>query len=228
MDIQAQLLAMADENYREFTAKLVPTIDVAKIIGIRIPVLRQYAKKIAKEYPQEASGFMQTLAHHYLEENHLHAMLVERIQDYDTCMAETERFLPQIDNWCTCDIFHPKIFKKYPSQVRSKINDWLKSDHEYTIRYAIGILLSNYLKENFDKADLKQVAEIQSEEYYVQMMMAWYFSMALVHQYEDTIPYLEKERFSRFVHQKTIQKAIESRQISEDTKQYLKSLRKKG
>ena len=223
MDICRELFLLQDLKYKEFHSRLMPTIDDKTIIGIRIPMLRQFAKAVANT--PEAEAFMAQLPHKYYEENNLHAFLIEQIKDYDEALRQTERFLPYIDNWATCDSFLPKIFKKNTDKLIVKINEWLKSDKTYTIRYAIGLLMSLYLDEGFKAEYAEEVSKIKSEEYYVNMMIAWYFATALAKQYDAVIPYLTEKRLDKWVHNKTIQKAIESRRILPETKEMLKKLK---
>ena len=165
--------------------------------------------------------FFSALPHHYYEENLLHGFLIEQIKDFQSAVEHTEAFLPFVDNWAVCDVFSPKIFQKYPKEVYKYIQKWIKSDKIYTIRYAVGLLLSNYLDEHFQKEMLQLVSEVKSEEYYVNMMLAWYFATALAKQYEATMPLIEAKTLPPFVQNKTIQKARESRRISAETKEYL-------
>lgn len=222
-EIQAKLFAMQDLKYRDFHSKLIPTIAKERYIGVRTPDLRKFAKAFSKQ--PEAMEFLESLPHQYIEENNLHAFLIEIIKDFDTAMAYTEKFLPFIDNWATCDLFSPKLFKKHPEEVYEKVKLWLKSDRTYTVRYGIVTLLGNYLGGEFRPEMLNLVAEIRSEEYYVNMAVAWYFSTALIKQYDAVLPYIENRRLSVWVHNKAIQKAVESYRIDADTKQYLKSLK---
>lgn len=223
--IQRTLLSMQDTAYRDFIAKLLPTIDKKVIIGVRTGVLRKYAQTLYKTELQHAVTFMQKLPHRYVEENNLHVFLIANMKDFTAAMAETERFLPFIDNWATCDSFKPSIFKKYPDEVYQHILHWIHRPHTYTIRYAIGLLLSNYLDTYFKPEMLEFVASIHSQEYYINMMVAWYFSTALIKQYDAAIPYIEKKRLQPFTHSKTIQKAIESVQIPVEIKEKLRGLR---
>ena len=224
MDIEKLLLSLADEKYKEFHKKLIPTVNEDKIIGIRTPVLRKTAKEI-KDSP-EAKAFIDTLPHFYYEENNLHAFLVEFIKDYDKAVSETEKFLPYIDNWATCDSCLPKIFKKNKDKLIVKINEWIKSDKTYTIRYAMGLLMSLYLDDDFKAEYAGIVANVSSEEYYVIMMQAWYFATALAKQYDAVLPYFTGKKLSKDVNNKAIQKAIESRRIDADTKAFLKGLKR--
>lgn len=222
-DIREKLLSLADEKYKDFQSKLMPTVDKAKVIGVRTPELRAFAKVLNKE--GEYEGFLSDLPHKYYEEDNLHALLIDKIKDFDECIGETERLLPFIDNWATCDMLRPKVFKKEPDRLLGYIYKWLGSDKTYTVRYGIGCLCSFYLDDNFSTEQLSAVAEIKSEEYYINMMIAWYFATALAKQYDSTVPYLRERRLPEWVHRKTIQKAIESYRISDETKGYLRSLK---
>lgn len=224
-EIHHELFSMKDEAYKAFNKKLVPTVAEDTMIGIRTPVLRKFAKTFFKTRPDDARFFMQILPHTYFEENNLHAFFIECIWDIDQAVAATEAFLPFVDNWETCDLFSPPVFKKYPDRMYRHIRTWLQSTHCYTIRYGIGLLLSAYLNETFKPEMLDLVAGVVSDEYYVNMMIAWYFSMALVKQYSLTLPYIERKRLAPFTHNKAIQKAVESTRISAETKAYLKTLK---
>lgn len=223
--IQERLFTFQDTDYKAFNKTLIPTVDEHTMIGIRMPVLKKFAKEFFRTEPEGVADFMNSLPHQYFEENNLHAFLIENISDFDTAIKETERFLPFIDNWATCDSFAPRIFKKYPDAVYQKILQWIQSDHPYTVRYAIGLLLSNYLDEQFRSEMLELVSGVRSNEYYINMMIAWYFSFALIKQYDTAIPYIEKKILDPFTHRKTIQKAVESRRISVEIKAYLKTLK---
>lgn len=223
--IQERLFTFQDTDYKAFNKTLLPTVDEHTMIGIRMPVLKKFAKEFFRTEPECVADFMNSLPHQYFEENNLHAFFIENISDFDTAIKETERFLPFIDNWATCDSFAPRIFKKYPDAVYQKILQWIQSDHPYTVRYAIGLLLSNYLDEQFRPEMLELVSGVRSNEYYINMMIAWYFSFALIKQYDKAIPYIEKKILDPFTHRKTIQKAVESRRISVEIKAYLKTLK---
>ena len=218
--LHKELFALQDKEYRDFTAKLTPSIDREKIIGVRVPVLRKFAKEFYKN-KSAVEEFLSALPHHYYEENLLHGFLVEQIKDFQSAVEYTEAFLPFVDNWAVCDTFSPKIFQKHPKEVYEYVLKWIKSDKTYTIRYAVGLLLSNYLDEHFQKEMLQLVSEVKSEEYYVNMMLAWYFATALAKQYEAAMPLIEAKTLPSFVQNKTIQKARESRRISTETKEYL-------
>ena len=223
MEIKDKLFAIKDEKYREFQASLMPTVAREKIIGVRTPLLRKLAKEMHST--PEAENFITDLPHRYYEEDNLHAFLIEQIVDFDTVLAETERFLPYIDNWATCDSFTPKAFKKYPERLLPTIEKWLCTDKTYTVRYAIKLLMTFFLDERFDECYLKMVAAVQSEEYYIKMMIAWYFATALAKQYEVAVVYIENKTLSPWVHNKAIQKAIESYRISPESKNYLRKLK---
>ena len=222
-NVQTHLFELQDLKYRDFHAKLMPTVNKEKIIGVRTPALRVFAKKYGKT--DEAKEYLQILPHQYYEENNLHGLLIEQIKDYDICLEELERFLPYIDNWATCDIPRPKCFAKHKTELLPVIKEWIASGNTYTIRYGIGTLMSFYLDEDFKPEYIELVASVQSEEYYVNMMIAWYLATALAKQWDATIPYLEERKLSPWVHRKTIQKAVESYRITDEQKVYLKTLR---
>lgn len=223
--IRERLFQMQDIGYRDFHARLMPTVDKESVIGVRIPLLRKLAKELFKM--PGIGEFMQQLPHTYYEENNLHGYLIEQIKDYDTCIREVERFLPYVDNWATCDTMSPKIFKKYREELLGKIRRWLHSDQTYTIRFAIGMLMQFYLDEAFEPEYLQWAAEVTSEEYYVKMMVAWYFATALAKQYDTALPYLRENKLEKWTHNKTIQKAVESNRITADQKTYLRTLKRK-
>lgn len=223
--VRKALFSMQDTGYKAFHEKLIPTIEPERVIGVRIPELRKYARKFAKA--PEAEEYLRMLPHYYYEENNLHAFVIETIKDYERAMEETERFLPYVDNWATCDSFSPKIFKKYPEQVYEKAKEFIASGKTYMIRYGVGLLMTNFLDEEFRPEIPQLVADIVSEEYYVNMMCAWYMATALYKQEEIILPYLIENRLSVWVHNKTIQKAVESRRISPEMKKYLRTLRRK-
>ena len=224
-ELQNRLFAMQDETYRQFMQKLLPTVDLERIIGIRTPQLRQFSKEFARE-PQ-AMTFLTQLPHTYYEEDNLHAYLVAAMKDFEQVMAYTEEFLPYIDNWATCDVFSPKVFQKYPEQLYPRLLSWMTSERTYTVRFGIVRLMEYYLNEQFQPEMLERVAAIHTDEYYINMAVAWYFSIALIKQAEATLPYIEQHLLDRWVHNKTIQKAVESYRIEDSMKTYLKSLRRK-
>lgn len=222
-ELQTTLFGLQDLKYRDFHSRLMPGIDKDTVIGIRTPVLRKFAKNFAGT--TEAETFLQELPHQYYEENNLHMMLLAGIKEYEKCVCEVERFLPYINNWATCDSPAPKCFAKHKEELLPKIRTWMVSDHTYTIRYGIEMLMNLYLEEDFKPEYPKLVVAVQSEEYYVNMMIAWYFATALAKQWDAVIPYLEQRKLSPWVHRKTIQKAVESYRITDEQKIYLKSLR---
>ncbi len=226
MNITEKLFSMQDMEYKKFHQKLMPTVAPDLVIGIRVPLLRKLAKEIFKNENDSAMEFMNTLPHKYYEENNLHAFLIEQIKDYDELLIQTERFLPYIDNWATCDMFMPKCFYKNADKLVAKINQWIKSGETYTVRYAIKLLMSMYLDSEFDRAYPEMVAKVRSEEYYIKMVVAWYFATALAKQYDAVIGYITQNRLDAWTHNKAIQKAIESRRIPDETKAYLKTLKR--
>lgn len=224
-ELQKNLFSMQDLSYRDFHSKLMPTIDKETVIGIRTPQLRKFAKEFAKT--EECEVFLDTLPHQYYEENNLHAFLLEMMKDYNVLVKRIDKFLPHVDNWATCDAMRPKVFKKHLPQLLLKIEEWIASDHVYTIRYGIGMLLSFYLEDEFKPEHLERVASIRSKEYYVNMMIAWYFATALAKQYEATVPYIEEKMLDDWTHNKAIQKAIESYRVTNEQKAYLRTLKTK-
>lgn len=221
--ISEELFALQDTEYQVFQSKLMPTIPPETVIGVRTPLLRKLAKELAGT-PQ-AEHFLQSLPHRYYEENNLHAFLIEKIRDYDTALAETERFLPYINNWATCDCFCPKVFAKHKEELLISLRRWLGSDQTYTVRYAMGMLMRYYLDEDFQPEYLAWVAGVHSEEYYLNMMRAWYFATALAKQPDAALPWLTDRRLDVWTHNKTIQKAAESYRIPPEMKQQLRELR---
>ena len=221
--LQQQLFVLQDEEYRDFHSKLMPNIPKEDVIGIRVPVLRKFAKEFAKS--DEKEKFLKELPHRYYEENNLHMMLLVEMKDYDGCMQEMERFLPYINNWATCDFPAPKCFEKHKKDVPEHIKIWIKSSQTYTVRYAIGMLMRLFLEDDFSAEYPQMVAEVSSEEYYINMMIAWYFATALAKQWDAVISYIEQRKLSPWVHRKTIQKAVESYRITPGQKEYLKSFR---
>ena len=223
MNVRDRLFALQDPGYRDFTAKLIPNVEKERIIGIRTPALRALAKDFSKE--AEAAEFLAALPHFYLEENHLHGFLLERVRDYDACIRSLDAFLPYIDNWATCDSLHPACFGRNHGRLHTDAERWLQSDHLYTKRFGIGVLMGHFLDADFDPRDLDLVAGIETDEYYLSMMQAWYFATALAKQYDAAVPYLEQRRLQAETHRRAIQKAIESRRVSEEQKAYLRTLR---
>ncbi|MDE6025475.1 MAG: DNA alkylation repair protein [Lachnospiraceae bacterium] len=233
--IQDSLLELQDEEYKRFHCRLMPTVEAEAVIGVRTPELRKLGKKLWKEckssdknsteIPYDIQCFMEKLPHKYYEENNIHAVFIEQIKDYKTCIHALDEFLPYVDNWATCDIMSPKILGKHTDELLDKIQEWLGSDETYVVRYAIGCLMRYYLDEKFKPEYLELVISVKSEEYYVNMMIAWYMATALAKQYPDTVKVLEEKRLSTWIHNKAIQKAVESNRISAETKTYLRTMR---
>lgn len=221
--VRTELQALADQNYREFNSKLMPTVEKSTVFGVRTPVLRKFAKEFFKD--PRSSEFLTALPHRYFEENQLHAFLVEQIKDFDRCILAVEAFLPFIDNWATCDCFSPAVFKMEPDRLLPYIEKWLTSSHVYTVRYGVVMLMRYFLDEQFDENYLKWVAKVPTNDYYLSMVVAWYFATALTKQYEVTLPYIQNCLLDKATHNRAIQKAIESLRISEKHKAYLKTLR---
>lgn len=230
--IQQHLWELEDKPYKDFHSKLIPNIPPDRIIGIRTPVLRSYAGKLLRDSRQdtglqaEIDTFLADLPHQYYDENNLHAFLIEGIRDYGKCLEAVNRFLPYIDNWATCDMMSPKVFARHLDELEEAITAWLASGQTYTVRYAIGMLMRYDLDDRFDVRDLNRVADCCCEEYYINMMAAWYFATALARQYELTLPYIEAQRLPLWTHNKAIQKAVESRRITPEQKAYLRTLKR--
>ena len=242
LTLQQRLFAMRDKGYAAFQAKLTPGIPVESFIGVRVPQLRQFAKEFGKEASCE--GFLQTLPHTYYDENMLHALLLSQIKDYDACIRAVDRFLPYVDNWAVCDIMSPKVFGKYKFEgskglkgskgskglrgskgLIEKIREWSASSHTYTCRFGLEMLMTHFLDADFRAEYLEIPARVRSEEYYVRMMVAWFFATALAKQWETTVPYIEKHVLEPWTHNKTIQKACESYRITPEQKEYLRTLK---
>ena len=221
--LQRKLFKLQDLKYRNFHSKLMPGIDKETIIGIRTPVLRKFAKEFAKT--EAAEAFLKELPHQYYEENNLHMLLISDIKDYERCLAEVKRFLPYINNWATCDMLAVKVVKKHLDTFIDEVYRWMESDHAYTIRFGISMLMRYYLEDTFQMEYPDKVAQIRSEEYYVNMMRAWYFATALAKQYDKILPFIEKKKLDVWTHNKTIQKAIESYRITPEQKEYLRGLK---
>lgn len=222
-NIKEKLFRLQDVCYGDFHSKLMPNIAREKIIGIRVPVLRRFVKDLSEA---EKEDFLQQLPHNYYEENNLHGLIIMESKDYGRCIGELERFLPYIDNWATCDMLRPKILSKHLPELLEKIYQWLASEDTYIVRLAIGFLMSFYLDDGaYQREYLAKVAEVSSKEYYVRMMVAWYFATALAKQYQDALPYMQKGRMEEWTRRKAIQKALESRRVSPEHKEYLRSLR---
>lgn len=220
-DVQKSLFELRDEEYKQFSASLMPTVNPDTVIGVRVPLLR----KLAKKTKDSKDVFLSSLPHDYFEENNLHAFIISDISDFDECIGQVERFLPYVDNWATCDGLRPKCFAKNKAKLLEHIQAWLCADEPYTVRFGIEMLMLHYLDEDFNPDMLQAVAKIRSDEYYVNMMIAWYFATALAKQWKESVSFLENKKLSTWVHNKTIQKAVESYRLSAEQKQYLKSLR---
>lgn len=217
------LFLLQDEEYRVFNSKLIPTVAKENVIGIRIPVLRKYEKEIRNS--EKAKNFLNSLPHNYTEEYNLHALLLENITSYNDTIKALNEFLPFVDNWATCDIMSIKIFKKHLDILPKQLDIWLNSTHTYTVRFAIKMYMTYYLDENFNISYMTKISKLRSDEYYVNMMIAWYFATALAKQYDIAIKFLEENKLGEWVHNKTIQKAIESYRITDEQKTYLKTLK---
>lgn len=221
--ITEQLFALQDLEYKKFHSKLMPTINPDVIIGVRTPELRKFAKQLEKSTDVEL--FLQELPHRYYEENNLHGFLIESIKEFDACIAALNQFLPYVDNWATCDMMAPKVLKKDLPKLYEWVKVWIASGETYTVRFGVNILMKYFLDEAFLPEYPALVASIRSEEYYVKMVVAWYFATALAKQYDAVLPYIEGHRLDAWTHNKTIQKAVESYRISPEQKLYLKTLK---
>ena len=221
--IQNDLFKLQDIEYRDFQIKLIPGYSTNSVIGVRTPELRKYSKKLIKE--NNYLSFLDELPHKYFDENQLHGFIISEIKDYDTCITYLNKFLPYVDNWATCDQTSPKVFKKHHKELLKHIKIWIKSKKTYTIRFGIGMLMQHFLDEYFKEEYLELVSNIKSDEYYVNMMIAWYFATALAKQYEKTIPYIENKKLDVWTHNKAIQKAVESYRITQEQKDYLRGLK---
>lgn len=221
--IYKQLLAVQDLKYRDFQYKLMPGVDYERILGVRLPELRKLAKELAKD--NEIEDFTTNIPHQYYDENNLHGLIIAEISDYDRCIKEIDRFLPCIDNWATCDTLHPKAFKKNHTRLLRDIRRWMKSKETFTIRFGIEMLMTHFLDDDFKSEYLEWVAAVRNEEYYIKMMVAWYFATALAKQWNATIPFVESRILVPWTHNKTIQKAIESYRITVEQKEYLRGLK---
>ncbi len=245
-EIRARLFELQDAAYRDFQAKLIPGLPPDTMIGVRTPALRNLAKEMAKELATERgkewwkdpradlqrdagkADFLEDLPHPWFDENQLHAFLIAEIRDIDACLAYVERFLPYIDNWATCDQLSPKVFRKNRTKLLECIRRWIRSDHTYTVRFAIGMLMQHFLDEDFDPAYPDMVAAVRSDEYYINMMIAWYFATALAKQPAAVLPYIEGNRLAPWTHNKAIQKAVESYRISPEMKERLREKKRNG
>lgn len=223
-ELQQKLFGMRDAAYAAFIAKLTPGFPPSHFIGVRVPLLRTIARSFAKE-EAASQRFLSHLPHSYYEEDMLHGMLISLVKDYDRCLDLTDRFLPYVDNWAVCDTLSPKVFAKHKAQLLENILRWSSSSHTYTCRFGLRMLMTHFLDDSFSADFLEIPAAIRSEEYYVKMMVAWFFATALAKQWEATLPYLENRQLDPWTHRKTIQKAIESYRIPPERKDYLRTLR---
>ncbi len=224
-EVQSSLFALQDLKYRDFQCKLIPTVDPGKVIGVRTPALRKFARAFVKT-PQ-AMDYIRILPHKYFEENNLHGFAIETMKDYGECIGALEAFFPHIDNWATCDLISPKVFAKHLPALYEKIKIWIVSGETYTVRFGTGMLMRYFLGEHFRPEMLGEAAGVRSKEYYVNMMIAWYFATALAKQWDAALPYIKEQRLERWTHNKTIQKAVESYRIGDEEKAQLRALRVK-
>ena len=225
-DILSELKKLQDKGYRKMQITTIPSVKAESIIGVRTPALRALAKELSKR--DDISIFLEDLPHKFFEENQLHAFILSGMKDAEECIKLVDKFLPYVDNWATCDQMSPKIFKKHKDLLLEYINEWIKSDKTYVKRFAIGMLMEHFLDEDFKTSYLTKVSRIRSDEYYINMMTAWYFATALAKQYDAALPYIEKQKLDKWTHNKTIQKAVESYRITPEQKEYLKTLRRKA
>ena len=225
-EIRKELKKLQDIGYRKMQVTIIPTVSADSIIGVRTPALRQLAKELSKR--EDISAFLEDLPHKYFEENQLHAFILSGMKDAENCIKLVDSFLPYVDNWATCDQMSPKVFKKHKELLLEYVNKWIGSGHTYVKRFAIGMLMEHFLDEDFKTSYLTKVSKIRSEEYYVNMMIAWYFATALAKQYEAALPFIEGQKLDKWTHNKSIQKAVESYRITPEQKEYLKSLKRKA
>lgn len=221
--VREKLFSLQDLKYKDFHSKLMPTVDRDLVIGVRTPALRKFAKEFLKT--EMAGDFLQILPHKYYEENNLHAFMVSAIKDYGETVEKLNVFLPFVDNWATCDMMRPIVFKNHHKELLFEIEKWLKSNEPYTVRFAVEMLMVHFLEEDFDVSYPQRVAKVRSDEYYVNMMVAWYFATALAYRYEDILPFIENKFLDPWTHNKVIQKAVESYRITTEKKEYLRKLK---
>ena len=221
--IQEKLFLLQDLKYRDFHSKLMPTVCKEKIIGVRVPQLRKLAKELNKS--DFIADFLNSLPHKYYEEDNLHGFLIEQIKDFDECVSDLDNFLLFIDNWATCDMMTPKVLGKNLDLLYEKIEDWAKSEHTYTVRFAVVTLMKFFMDERLDKKHLELLLSIKSDEYYINMAIAWYLATALSSRWDLVIPYIENKKFDKWIHNKAIQKSIESYRITKQQKEYLRTLK---
>ena len=222
-EIKEKLKSLQDIKYRGFQAGLIPTVDNDKVIGVRTPELRKLAKEMSKR--DDADDFLNDLPHEYFDEDQLHAFMVSGIKDFDECVSEVKRFLPYINNWATCDQMTPKVFGRHKEELLPHVREWIDSGETYTVRFGVKMFMSYFLGDDFDMEYADLVAGIKSEEYYVNMMRAWYFATALAYNYDEVVPLIENRKLDRWTHNKAIQKSVESYRITAEQKEYLKTLK---
>ena len=222
-EILQRLFTLQDIEYQVFQSKLIPNLAPEAMIGVRTPALRAYAKELGRR--ADVGDFLTALPHRYFDENQLHAFIVSAWKDYGETLSAVDAFLPYVDNWATCDQMSPRAFRGHRAELLGEIGRWMASEHVYTVRFAVGMLMQHYLDEDFDAAYLERVAALRSGEYYVNMMIAWYFATALAKQYDAALPYLEHRRLDAWTHNKAIQKAVESYRVSDERKSYLRTLK---
>lgn len=224
-EIQNKLFSLKDEKYAEFQAKLTPSVERESFIGVRNPIVRAYTKEIKNTHL--AQEFLNSLPHKYYEENMLHTMLLNEEKDFVQCIERVERFLPYINNWAVCDCLSPKAFKRNKTPLEQKAYEWCQSEHTYTCRFGIKTFMSHFLDNDFKPEQMNFISKIESDEYYVNMMISWYFATALAKQWDEAIKYFEKPCMSKFCHNKSLQKAIESYRITPEQKEYIRTLKMK-
>ncbi len=222
-DIRKELYNLQDKEYRDFQSKLIPDVDVSYFVGVRTPDLRKLAKLMSKR--DDINEFLSDLPHELFDENQLHAFIISEIKDFDSCLAHVESFLPYVNNWATCDQMSPKVFKQHKAELLGLIDSWLASGETYTVRFAIKMLMEHFLAEDFKVEYAEKVATVTSDEYYVKMMVAWYFATALAKNYDEVVPFIENKRLEKWTHNKAIQKSVESYRITDDQKEYLKTFK---
>ncbi len=225
-EIEARLFSMKDASYAAFQAKLMPTVDPARIIGVRTPLLRQFAKELHKA--GDNAAFLAALPHRYYDEYNLHGFLLCENKDYTATVKAVDAFLPYVDNWATCDLLSPKVFRKHRAELKADIDRWMASDRVYTVRFGIEMAMSHFLDEDFDPTFLEKAAALRFDEYYVKMMVAWYVATALAKQWDATLPLLTAGKLDEWTHNKSIQKAVESYRVTDEQKAYLRTLKRKG
>lgn len=223
MDVEAELFKLQDKKYQALQINIVPNVDKEKIIGVRVPEIRKLAKKYKDD--DSVNIFLKELPHKYYDENLLHGLIISEIKDYDRCIEEAQKFLPYVDNWAVCDTMSPKVFAKNKDKLIIKIEKWIKSSKLYTCRFGIRMLMNHFLKDDYKKEYLELPAAIHTDEYYLKMMIAWFYATALAYRWDDTIKYLDEKKLDKWTHNKTIQKAIESYRITDSQKEYLRKIK---